>query len=98
MAVAMKHQWQLGDSGWEVEWCESIPLDENGDALMDELPMQCRNFLDKESAIKFAKKIYPKDAFGSVRITPFTIEPLSDTWPYGRHMEYTADSEHYEGE
>lgn len=49
-------------------------------------------FRSKDDALDYAK-----DQYGAVRITPFAIKPLSETWPYGRSIEYTGDSEWYEG-
>ncbi len=91
-------RWQLGDSGWEVEWCVEQWVDpENpgyGDPDMDKYAERC--FRAEASARAFVKKIRPTAACGWVRLTPFTLEPLSDTWPYGCHRVYTADSEFFD--
>jgi hypothetical protein len=94
----IKRYRRIGETGWEVEWCSHIPLDENGDGLLDQAERHFRDFVEKSDAEAFAKEVYPLDAFGSVRITPFTIEPLADDIPHVATREYTADSEFYEGE
>jgi hypothetical protein len=100
MTATAKH-WKpkLGDSGWEVEWCADVPRIEGTDDLdIDQADYRFADFKAKEEAMAFAKEIFPRDFFGSVRITPFRIEPLSDEWPYGATREYTADCDYYEGE
>lgn len=91
-------QLAIGESGFEVEWCSEIAIDEYGDRDLDRDTYNFRDFRTKAAAMKFAKQIFPTDQNGAVRITPFTIEQLSDEWPYGRSKEYAGDSEFYEGE
>jgi hypothetical protein len=99
MATTATWKPRIGDSGWEVEWCVDVPKIEGTDDIdMDQADYRFADFTTKEEAMEFAKAVYPQDFFGSVRITQFTIEPLSDEWPYGATRVYTADPEHYEGE
>lgn len=102
MTTTKPRQFKVGESGWEVEWCSQLAYQdpEHPEDGID--PDQCvyefRNFRTRDAAMAFAREIFPNDQFGSVRITPFTIEALSDTWPHGRSQQFTADSEFYEGE
>lgn len=96
----MARKWCVGDAGWEVEWCKELPCypDDPDTIDRDNAVMVTRCFDSREEAYRYAKEVYPRDQFGAVAITPFSIEPLSDEWPYGAYREYTADSETYEGE
>lgn len=103
MAAKIKSPtWNLGDSGWEVEWCSKCGLvDEEhpeygGDPDLD--VTHDRLFRTKDEAMAFAREVYPKDQYGAVRVTEFRVSPLSDEWPYGAYREYIGDTEHYEGE
>lgn len=100
--TAKPRHFEIGESGWEVEWCSQLAYHdpEHPEDGID--PDQCvyefRNFRTRNAAMDFAKEVYTADQFGSVRITPFTIEHLSDTWPHGRTQVFTDDSEFYSGE
>ena len=87
---------QLGDSGWEVEWCSHLPVNEFGDADIDRAKYHRRYFQKRDAAFTFARQVLSKDVFGSVIVTPFAMEPLCNTWPYGKTIEYTADAEYVE--
>ncbi len=90
---------KLGDSGWEVEWCYELPLDELGDADIDAAKYKRRFFKSIELARIYASVILPQDNFGSLLITPFTVELAEDEYPNaGTRIEYTGDSECYDGE
>ena len=89
---------RLGDSGYEVEWCSHIPELYPGEADHDNAVCHFEDFRTLEEAKAFAKKVYPQDQYGSVRITPFEIVRLSDEYPFGKTREHTADPEYYEGE
>ncbi len=80
--------------GWEVEWCANVPKDEDGENLLDDADYRIKDFLTREAAIKFAKKIFPKDWFGGVKITPFTLVPIEPGYP-GLEKEY-GESEYCE--
>jgi hypothetical protein len=100
MTTAMnKKRFEIGDSGWEVEWCTEQGVDQDApdDHCPDRDKNEFRDFATEQEARKFAAEILPSAAYTYVIITPFTIERLSETWPYGRHREYTADPEYYEG-
>lgn len=100
LTLAMKRGWEIGDSGWEVEWCaeQGVDPDYPEDHCPDRDKLEFRDFTTRAAAWTFAKRILPQAATGYVRITPFIIEPLSDTWPHGKSREYTADTEYYEGD
>jgi hypothetical protein len=100
-----KHRWQVGDSGWEVEWCDQLAFyddDPKGDVDIDRCRMRRRLFPSREDAWRFAVEVaYPQTVgvFGVVEITPFVIELDEPDYPRaGSHREYTADPEYYEGE
>ncbi len=102
MATTMKRPWLEGDTGWEVEWCSVLPVDENGDADRDSATHVARYYRDKAAAEVYARKVYPKDQFGSVAITPFVLERLCEDHRFdiehNCRLEHTADSEFYEGD
>lgn len=99
MTGTVREMFYIGESGWEVEWCSKVFVDpETGDSDPAQNVYEFQCFRSQAEALEFAKEIFPSDQHGAVRITPFTIEPLSAEWPYGRSIEYTADSEWYEGD
>ena len=96
--------WKEGDTGYEVEWCCDLPTypDDPNTIDTDNAKYVRRDFRTKEDAYAYAKKVFPKDKGGAVRITPFLLERLVDEHPFhiehNCHVEYTADSDYYEGE
>lgn len=93
---------RVGDECWEVEWCTEIPLDKNGDAVLDQCTMKDRLFKTEAAAWKHAKKVYPLDKFGSVAVTRKRFCPYDDAdaaaWPTMGFWETVGDPKHYEGE
>ena len=83
--------------GFEVEWCAGVPKDEDGENDLDSADYRIRDFATIEAARVHAKKVFPKDWFGSVRITPFEMVPYEEGRP-AKFKEYSGESEHYEGE
>jgi hypothetical protein len=84
-------------NGYEVEWCAGVPVDEeSGDADLDRADMRIEDFADIKAARRFAKKKLKEDWFGSVRITPFALEPFEPGYP-GLTKEYTGEPEYIEG-
>lgn len=59
--------------------------------------MRCRDFPSRTKARRFAKRlIYErKDWFGSVRLTPFEMQPFEPGYP-GLTREYVGESEFIE--
>ncbi len=88
---------KLGDSGWEVEWCIYIHV-VDGEREPDLDKYRKRYFKRKSEAERFAREIFPDDLNGTVQITAFRIEPLSEDWPHGQTIQYATDSFWYEGE
>ena len=92
---------RVGDRCYEVEWCSEIPRDENGDSDMDAAKMHVARFSTHDEALAFAKEVYPRDAFGSVCITPMQFSPYDDDdatiYPTAGFWDATGDSEHYDG-
>ena len=88
---------EIGQQLWEVEWCSKVVREDNGDLSPDACEYSVRRFTDKTKANKFAGEIYPRDGFGSVRITPVVAV---DDFGVGRVTSYEAngDSVFYEGE
>ena len=99
MAIKDKRRLRGGDSGWEVEWCSHLPPMPGvpDEADMDNAVYETRDFDTREEALAFAREVYPRDKFGSVRITPFEMQRLSEEWPYGITREHMSESEFYEG-
>lgn len=82
-------------SGWEVEWCANLPRNEFGDADIDNADFRTRDFSEQAKALDFAREMLSKDAFGSVRVTPFEMEEYEPGCG-AYHKVFTADSEHIE--
>lgn len=91
------------DRGWEVEWCSHIPRvkdDEGNDteeADLDGASIHACDFLTLTVARAFAKKVFPEDQFGCVRITQFEMLPY-EPGSRAKYREYIGPSEDYEGE
>ena len=81
---------------FEVEWTASVPTDDCGDADLDAADTRQKYFRTLESARKYARKVYPDDWFGAVRITECHEELYEPGLP-GKYLEYDGDSEFYEG-
>lgn len=101
-SISTKSNWpQLGDEGYEVEWCSEIPLiPGTTDGDLDKAKYHRKVVRTKAEAWKLAKEVYPRDAFSSVRISPVKF---SDPYDMGiRHTfkwEYEdVDGDFYEGE
>jgi len=61
-------------NGFEVEWCSSIPVnEETGERELDEAVYEYRDFETVDSARTYALEVLPKDCFGSVRVTRFEM-------------------------
>jgi hypothetical protein len=82
-------------SGWEVEWCAGVPKFADGSCDMDNADFRISDFATHGEAVAFAKQMLPKDAFGSVRVTPFELQEI-EPGVRAYHREFTADSEHIE--
>jgi hypothetical protein len=82
--------------GYEVEWCAGCPVDpESGDTDLDAADMRIKDFADLKAARRFAKKKLAEDFFGSVRITPFELQPYEPGYP-GLTREYIGEPEYIE--
>ena len=85
--------------GYEVEWCAGCPVDaESGDTDLDAADMRIKDFPKSqlEQARAFARRKLEEDFFGSVRITPFELQPYEPGYP-GLTKEYVGDPEYIEG-
>lgn len=86
----------IGQKAWEVEWCSEVPLiPGTKDADMDQAKYHVALFPNVGLARSFAKRILPKDWFGSVRLTP--MEAV-DEYDIGRATgwEPCGETEHIE--
>lgn len=90
----------LGESAWEVEWCYELPTVEGcNDADIDRAKFSRSMVKSKEAAMELAKKVYPLDKFGAVKITPMEyrddigegIAALFDWAAAGDSIEYSGD-------
>ena len=89
---------ELGDKAFEVEWCSVLPRNKNGDAEPDLATYEFRVLDTYDAALAFAKSIYPKDQWGSVRITPVEfVDPFGDGIKRTFRWEPIGDSEFFEG-
>ena len=97
-----QRRWLVGDKAWQVEWCAEIPRTKDGDADLDAAKEHRKLFASREDALTYAREVFPRDAFGSVRITPVEKFPYDDahanSHPYVGFWETTGDTEHFEGE
>lgn len=81
--------------GFEVAVCVKIPLDEYGERDIDAAVFETRDFAKKEDAMRYAKSRLADDCFGSVRVTPFELQPY-EAGSLGLFREYVGDSDHVE--
>lgn len=101
--ATMKPKAKLGDEAWEVEWCDNLPLNGAGEGLLDKAHYVRRYAGTLREAMQAAKKVYPQDQFGAVRITLVRwIDPHADTEDAGRSSQFRwepiADPIEYSGE
>ncbi len=91
---------RVGDTGWAVDWTSYIPtLPDDPDTLdRDKAVEHVAYFTTKEEALAYAREVYPKDFFGSVTITAFTVEYLVPEDKAGATVEWAECSECYDGE
>lgn len=93
---------RVGDEAFEVEWCSDLPRNEYGDADMDRAVMHIRTFKTKGAAMRYARQVYHRDAFGSVSITPVRFMPYdaddAARLPTIGFWDSCGHTEHYEGE
>ncbi len=63
---------ELGDRAWQVCWTTDVPLDENGDSLIDMGKDCTKTFRTEEAARKFSRKLLDEeiDYFGCPMIYP----------------------------
>jgi hypothetical protein len=83
------------ETGFEVEWTTDVP-EENGESDFDAGTVNVKDFRTFEAATAYARKIFPEDFFGSVRITEWESLPYEEGYP-GRYKE-TVREWFYEGE
>jgi hypothetical protein len=79
---------KIGDTRWFVEWCVNLPIDEFGDSDVDAAEYDSDDFATETQALAKARRVFPLDAFGSVRYWPATFTRYG--WDDG-------DAKHYEG-
>jgi len=87
-------------SGFEVEWCDTLPSDEFGDADLDKAHYTLRSFARWQDALEYAISVYPKTekTFGAVLIHWFDVVPLFDGAPaHATTKEYREESAEYSG-
>lgn len=93
---------RIGDRKWEVDWCSEIPLDENGDGILDQAKRHCALFATREQAVSHAQKVYPLDCYGGVLINQVEFRPYSEEdailYPHVGFWEVIGGQEEYSGE
>jgi hypothetical protein len=91
---------KIGDEKWEVEWVSELAFDENGNMDIDRNKHSFKYFPDKESALAFAKKIWPNTVktIGVVEVMPIRFVPYDedDTDPYIGFWESCGEIIHIE--
>jgi hypothetical protein len=86
---------------YEVEWVESVPNDDCGDADLDRAEHRRKFFKTVEEAREFAKKVIVGKPWECASITPFVEisfeqyrDSDGDTWMRKGHFyEYTGEPE-----
>ena len=90
---------ELGQRGYEVEWCHDLPTLEDGFADMDAAKYFSKVLPTREKAMAFARNVFPHDQFGAVTITPVEFtDPYGDNFRHTFRWEPCGDAEYYEGE
>ncbi len=91
---------RVGDRMFAVEWCDGVPTDENGDAVMDAADDRVKRFATIEDAREFAMRILLKYFFGSVSITPVEFVAYDEDdalrFPHAGFWEAAGETEHIE--
>jgi hypothetical protein len=82
----MKRQAPRIMKGFEVEWCDNLPIDGNGYPDVDAASHSFRDFASRENAVAFAKTV--RDYWGAPRITPFELVPYDDGQPVRLTRKY----------
>jgi len=77
---------------FEVEWCYELPQLEDGSADIDAAKYASRDFQSHTAALRYARKMLPKDCWGSVRVTEFEMVPYEPGYP-GQFREYVGEVE-----
>lgn len=80
---------------YEVEWCADCPVDECGDAVIDNADYRQKYFSTRKQADIYARQIAPLDWFGAVKITECHRELYEHGLP-GSYIEYDSEPEYVE--
>lgn len=90
---------EVGQRGFSVEYCASVPRNESGDADLDRAVYFERFFKSHGAAMRYAKKVYPKDVFGCVRIASANfVDKYDDGIVFEWVEDESEEPEFYSGE
>jgi hypothetical protein len=86
----------FGQRAFEVEWCNNLPFDECGDGDFDHADCVSKVFRTKESALDYARKVFPLDVFGSVSIREVEYTQYEPGFP-GGYWDAIGNPEEFDG-
>lgn len=90
-------KFKIGQKAWEVEWCSKVLLIKGKNALdLDSAIYHSKVFFDIGHARTYAEKVYPRDFFGLVIITPLEAEDEYDTGEV-TGWKVIGEREYYDG-
>lgn len=89
-------RWAIGDEGYEVEWCESLPYNEEDQCHdYDNARIVFGRFRDHDEAVAYAKKVAPLDKMTcgtSVVVRSFRVIENED-YPWLKDFQYFGSDE-----
>ncbi len=65
---------------YRVEWCPYLPADGHGGVDVDLVEYVTKIFALEASALQYARTILPRDAWGSVAVTPVEYDREIHAW------------------
>ncbi len=97
----MKSKNNPGDIAFEVEWCPVLPLFEDGSADIDHAQYKREYSKTESGAEVIARRVYPLDKFGAVRITKVEWRDQHEGTKYAGlqfRWEVISDTKEYTGD
>lgn len=103
MATKTKRRPRVGDTAWHVDWCADLPWDPETESCdIDRADYRTEVYWSQAAAEKRAKAVLPKDAFGSVKVTPVELQAYDAAdairYPHVGFWEPIGDSEYFEND
>lgn len=93
---------RVGDTCWKVEWCELIPLDENGDGILDQAKRVVEYFPSEQAAMRRINEVVPLDVFDYVLLMLVSFVPYDEVdvkrYPYAGFWESVGEPKYFSHE